>query len=76
LSQATEGYLYELVAQMILSTVSGITDGAQTQDRHWAFAAVHESGCGPGCVKSRTDGTILFVESASGATDVRLCGGD
>jgi hypothetical protein len=29
LSQATEGYLYELVAQMILSTVSGITDGAQ-----------------------------------------------
>jgi hypothetical protein len=32
LSQATEEYLYELVAQMILSTVSGVTDGVQPQD--------------------------------------------
>jgi hypothetical protein len=40
------------------------------------FAAVREAGYGPGCVKSRTAAMILFLNRRSGATDVRLCGGD
>ena len=31
---------------------------------------------GPGCVKSRTDAMILFLNRQAGATDVRLCGRD
>jgi hypothetical protein len=31
---------------------------------------------GPGCVKSRPDAMILFLNRPAGATDVRLCGGD
>ena len=33
-------------------------------------------GMGPGCVKSRTDAMILFLNRQAGATDVRLCGRD
>jgi hypothetical protein len=40
------------------------------------FCAVHESAIGPGCVKSRTDAMILFLNRQAGATDVRLCGRD
>ena len=31
---------------------------------------------GPGCVKSRTDAMICFLNRQAGATDVRLCGRD
>ena len=31
---------------------------------------------GPGCVKSRTNATILFLNRRAGATNVRLCGRD
>ena len=31
---------------------------------------------GPGCVKSRPDAMIRFLNRRAGATDVRLCGGD
>ena len=34
------------------------------------------TACDPGCVKSRTDAMILFVNRRAGATDVRLRRGD
>jgi hypothetical protein len=38
--------------------------------------ALQNDAIGPGCVKSRTDAMILFLNRQAGATDVSLCGRD
>jgi hypothetical protein len=55
---------------------SRLPDPDGRQSERSLIAPVRESASGPGCVKSRTDATILFVNRLTGATDVRLCGRD
>jgi adenylate cyclase len=56
----------------------GCSQGGEPRAHQRAVARSRNRGAslGPGCVKSRTDAMIFFLNRRAGATDVRLCGRD